>query len=342
MAAYDKAISLNPNLAIAYMWRFQILDKLGRYDEASAALAQSYRLDPVSIATLYNSAMELSLRGKYDEAEQRFSQLIADFPKSPWGYAGLGANAAFQGKLANSIKYWQQAHLLSPQNQYFKTQYVGVILRVGMAEQARPLATEPYYQSTLLLLSGSYTELFQSMDFQLAANPDDGWLAFEAGWYQLLVGDKNKGIKLLLTSRKLIEDADLYAMPLCSPAIEFAWVMQQEGDQAAASAYIERCQQQLIDSQQSKLVDYDLDYLSARLAVLSGNHDNALQHLEQAIVHGWREWWLNYDPLMLALKENDKFQQLQKNLSLIMTEDKKQALLLFPDTQVQQTSTQHY
>lgn len=340
LASYDKAISLNPNLAIAYMWQYQILKRLGRYDESLKVLEQSYRLDPISVATLYNSALEFSLRGLYSEAEQRFLQLIADFPKSPWGYAGLGSVAAFQGKLAESIKHWQKAYLLSPQSKHIKSQYVGVMLRLGLVEQARPLATESYYQATLQLLSGDYSELFKSMDLQMEANPDDGWIAFEAGWYQLLAGDKNKGIALLLKARMSIDETELYAMPFCSPAIELAWALQQQGDPDAAALYIKKCQQQLEDSRTGKQIDWELDYLAARLAVLTNDETNALGHLELAIRRGWREWWLGVDPLMLTLHANDKFQQLQTDLSLLMAEDKKRALLLFPGLPAPQTAAQ--
>lgn len=340
LAAYDKAISLNPNLAIAYMWRFQILNRLGRYEEATSALEQSYRLDPVSVATLYNTARELSLRGLHSEAIHRFSELIAGFPKSPWGYAGLGSVAALQGQLAQSIKYWQQAHELSPTNQYFKSQYIEIILRLGLVEIAKPLTLEPNYQATLLLVSGDYNKLFQYMDFQLAANPDDGWLAFEASWYHLLVGDKSKGIELLLTTLKLIDDADLYAMPFCSPAIELAWALQQMSDNAASKVYIQRCQQQLADARNGQQTDLQLDYLGARLAALTGDEKTALQLLELAIHRGWREWWLGRDPVFTSLYNNDKFRQLQEDLSLLMAEDKKEALLLFPNPPSQQSVTQ--
>jgi TolB-like protein/Tfp pilus assembly protein PilF len=340
LASYDKAISLNPNLAIAYMWRYQILKRLGRYDESLLSLEHSYKLDPVSVTTLYNSALELSLRGDYPEAELRFKQLVDDFPQSPWGSAGLGIIAAAHGRLATSIKYWQQAHVLSPQNQYIKSQYIGVMLALGLVEQARPLATEAFYEANLLLLSGAYTELFQKMDLQLAANPDDGWIAFEAGWYQLLVGDKNKGVALLLKAQQLIDQNELYAMPFCSPAVELAWVLQQTADFESAKLYIQKCQQHLADARQGKLVDWRLNYLDARLAALTAQQDKALQQLEGAIQNGLREWWSADDPVMGSLKNNDKFQQLQTNLSLLMAEDKKQALLLFPKTPAQQPSTE--
>ncbi len=340
LAAYDKAIRLNPNLAIAHMWRYQLLKQQGRYEESLLALEQSYRLDPVSVTTLYNSALELSLRGVYPEASQRFSQLIADFPASPWGYAGLGSIAALQGKLAASIQYWQQAYQRSPQNKQLKSQYVAVILRLGMVEQARPLAVEPYYQATLLLLSGAYTELFERMAFELAANPDDGWVAFEAGWYQLLVGDKSKGIALLLKADKLIAQAELYSMPDCSPAIELAWALQQTNNDAAAAPYIKKCQQQLTDARAGQLIDWRLDYLAARLAALTAEHDVAMQHLERAIQLGWREWWLSRDPVLDSLQHHDQFLKLQQNLSLLMAEDKKQALLLFAEPPAQQATAQ--
>jgi tetratricopeptide (TPR) repeat protein len=340
LAAYDKAISLNPNLAVAHMWRYLLLKLVGRYDESLQALDQSYKLDPLSIATLYNTAMELTLRGSFEDAEQRYSQLIENFPKSPWGYAGLGSAAAFQGNLATSIKFWQQAHFLSPQNNQFKNEYIGAMLRLGMVEQARPIATAPYYQSTLLLLSGDFSDLFKSMEIQLAANPEDGWVAFEAGWYQLLVGDTGVGIQLLLKANELLDESELYAMPDCSPAIEIAWALQQSGRADAADLRIQQCSQQLAEARKGHLSDLRLDYLAARLAALAGDHSTAIQQLEHSVHLGWREWWLSKDPVLSSLQKNDKFLKLQRRLSLLMAEDKTQALLLFANTSTQQTTTQ--
>ena len=328
LAAYDKAISLNPNLAVAHMWRYLLLKLQGRYQESLLSLQQALRLDPVSVAAMYNNAFELAARGEYAQAEQRYQQLLQDFPTSPWGYAGLGNLAWLQGNLAESLKHWQQAHQLSPQNQQFKSSYISLMLKLGMVEQARPLATEDYYQATLQLLSGDYKALFASMEFQLAADPDNGWLAFEAGWYQLLVGEPALGISLMLQAKQQIPPAEWFDMPMCSPAIEFAWVLQQQGEKAEANALADQCQQQLETARNGHILDQSLDYLAVRLWMLKDEPQQAVIELKNAIAHGWQELWLTQDPLLLGLNNQPEFQTISAALARNMAAEKQQALML--------------
>ncbi|MDX1676715.1 tetratricopeptide repeat protein [Arsukibacterium sp.] len=89
LPALDKALSLNPNLARAHLWRFITLEQLGRSQDAWQALQQAYRLDPVAIPHQFNLAFKLAERGEVASAEQHYQQLIADFPASPLGYIGL-------------------------------------------------------------------------------------------------------------------------------------------------------------------------------------------------------------------------------------------------------------
>ena len=97
LPALNKALSLNPSLASAHLWRFAALERLGRSQDAWQALQQAYKLDPIAITHQYNLAFKLAERGELTSAEQQYRQLIADFPASPAGYvglAGLGSQTA--------------------------------------------------------------------------------------------------------------------------------------------------------------------------------------------------------------------------------------------------------
>src|SRR5690606_10573005 len=146
-----------------------------------------------------------------------YQQLISDFPDSPMGYVGLADKAYRQGQLALSLSYWQHAMDASPDNDNYKLRYLNVILELGLVEQANSMNISSDFDATILLLTAQYPKLFELMDFDMAAHPDDPWLIFEAGWYQALVGDEKKAIELFIQSRSGLSDNDLYTMPLCSP-----------------------------------------------------------------------------------------------------------------------------
>ncbi|MDC2891129.1 tetratricopeptide repeat protein [Psychrosphaera algicola] len=52
LGAFDKAIELNPSLAIAYMWKSRALAELQRFDESFAALIKANELDPYFVVQL--------------------------------------------------------------------------------------------------------------------------------------------------------------------------------------------------------------------------------------------------------------------------------------------------
>lgn len=89
LPALDKALSLNPSLAQAHLWRFAALEQLGRSQDAWQALQRAHQLDPVAITHQYNLAFKLAERGELNAAKQQYQQLIADFPRSASGYIGI-------------------------------------------------------------------------------------------------------------------------------------------------------------------------------------------------------------------------------------------------------------
>jgi TolB-like protein/Tfp pilus assembly protein PilF len=317
LAAFDKAINLNPCLASAHLWRFVLLQQLGRQDDAWQALQLAYQFDPVSVLVQYNRGIVLANNGEYAKAKQQFNQLIADMPQSPLGYVGLADAAYQQGQLASSIENWHKAYQLSPDNPNYQQSFIGSLLELGLSDAVRQLTQDEYYQATLLLIDGRYDELFNKMNFALQAYPDDGWVQFEAAWYQLLVGDKATGIALLLTARQQLSTGDLHAIPLCSPAIEIAWALQLQQD-PAATTLLQSCQPFLEVKQDGKPNIYQY-YLRARLAAIRGDNQLAATELATAITNGWSQWWTAKDPLLadvvLLPQAKSKLQQLSQRLA---------------------------
>ncbi|WP_214000586.1 tetratricopeptide repeat protein [Arsukibacterium sp.] len=325
LAAYQQAIALNPNLAVAHMWQYLLLKQQGKYDESLQALERAYQLDPVSIAVLYNRGYEQAIRGQFAEATDSFTQLISDFPESPLGNVGMSLVAFNQGLLADSLRHWQYAHQISPENTGYRRNYLGLVLSLGLTDRHPELADNPRFRNSYLLRNSDFDTLFKEMTFKLAAQPDDAWLQFEMAWYQMLAGNKEQAANLLLQSYALFDSEDLYGMPMCSPAIEIAWALNQQGQQQQAAELKARCQKQLHAAMQSELRDSYLNHLAARLAALQGENELALQELQQAMAYGWREWWTFHDPIFETIPP-DQLAQLRQQLDNALAEQRRLAL----------------
>jgi TolB-like protein/Tfp pilus assembly protein PilF len=303
LPALDKALSLNPNLAQAHLWRFAALEQLGRSQDAWQALQQAHRLDPVAITHQYNLAFKLAEHGELTLAEQQYRQLIADFPDSPMGYAGLADLLTQTGELAASLDYWQRAYRLSSENTNYQHNAIGLMLELDLVAAAEQQTDDPFWQATILLRREQHEELFNLMTFKLAANPEDPWVAFEAGWYQLLVGYKETGIKLLLQAHHYFQPADLLSMPMCSPALEIAWAYQQQSEPQKAAILLQQCTDNLPPAGPNGYQDIYRRYLNARLAALQNKPKQALTELSTAVNQGWRQWWSQHDPLLAPIAD---------------------------------------
>ncbi len=302
LAAYDKALAINPSLAEVHVWRYLTLKSLQRYDDAMTALRAAQELDPESPLVLYNMGVEHSAVGEADEAYEYFEKLMQQDADNPLGYRGM-ADAAFRNKeLARAARYWREAMALTPDGSQYRDEYIGLMLSMGLADPVRDIATDPFWDANLLLADQEYEALFEKMAFDVAASPDDPWIAFEAGWYEALLGDEERGAQLMRQAAQYFAPEELYAMPMCSPAVELAWAARHAGDETTANTHLERCQALADAALADAAVEAADDHLAARLAALRGDGEAAQRHLQTAIDNGWLEWWTRRDPLTRSLQ----------------------------------------
>jgi TolB-like protein/tetratricopeptide (TPR) repeat protein len=332
LAEYAKAIELNPSLAIAYMWQSLTFNTLQQFDEAISAQQKAQALDPLFLTSTYNLGMLLSWRGRYDEAETMFKQLMLDFPDSTFPHEGLADMYFSRGDFVGAIREGKLAAELSPDNQDLAFKLLGPLSQLGLTDILRKKTSDPFWEATLLIFEKKYEELFKKMEFELAANPDDYWVAFEAGWYHALFGNRETAQQLLTEKLSLIDEADMYGMPYCSPAIEVAWAEKIVGNQVQAFNLISKCKALLNEQLDASIIYSELDYLSTRIYALEGKPEDAIKALSAAINKGWREWWTQYDPLLASLQNEPEFQTLIAFLEQDLTQQRSEAQKLFEES----------
>jgi TolB-like protein/Flp pilus assembly protein TadD len=329
LADYDKAIQLNPSLAIAYMWKSLALNEIQRFDEAILAQQKAQELDPLFITSTYNLGMLLSWRGRHDEAEALFKQLHVDFPESTFPHQGLADIYFSQGDYFGAIREGRLAATLSPDNVELADRLIGPLLALGMTDIASEITNDPAWEVNILLGEQKYEELFKKMEFAVAANPEDYWIAFEAGWYHAMFGDRLNALKLLTENEKSLLEAEKLAMPWCSPAIEIAWAYRELGSHEKFFNLSTKCKT-LMDEQLNSSIQYwELHYLNVRIQALNNDVTGAIASLRKAVEHGFREWWTKHDPLLANLHGNTEYQKLVQYIDDDLAKQKAEALALF-------------
>jgi TolB-like protein/predicted negative regulator of RcsB-dependent stress response len=111
---YERAISLNPNYAMAHHWfGSNLLSALGRFDQAIAEGKRALELDPVSpvisasLGAIYKNAR------RYDEAIAQLRDTVEMHPEFYWAHRFLGVALELKGATSEAIAEYRKAFELN-------------------------------------------------------------------------------------------------------------------------------------------------------------------------------------------------------------------------------------
>lgn len=120
LAAFEKSISINPQLAVTHYGKALALEDLGRIDEALEEFKKSIALDPgyaqphINLSSLYQKL------GQYDAAVQEGEKAVSLDPTNAQAFNNLGVGYGYQGRLADAFQAFQQAVSLEPDNPMYQ------------------------------------------------------------------------------------------------------------------------------------------------------------------------------------------------------------------------------
>lgn len=134
---FHRALTDNPNYAMAHSWYGESLAAMGRYPQAIAEAQRALEDDPLSLIIGSNAGWTLSLAGKGDQAIEVLKKAIEIDPSFPRTHFRLGR--AYEQKKAYdlAISELEQAVSLSGGDACYKGSLGHVYAVSGKADQAR-------------------------------------------------------------------------------------------------------------------------------------------------------------------------------------------------------------
>ncbi|GAB6050852.1 hypothetical protein JCM16106_17010 [Hydrogenophilus islandicus] len=148
IAAYQKAVELNPNFKEAYSNLADALMNEGRFDEASAALDAALALDPNYVGAAINRANLLKLCGKKRQALAAI-EAVLDKSRHPEALNIKGALLLETGDAHKAVAVLEEARALDTRN-------ASILNNLGNAylATARPAKAIECYRAAVLLAPG--------------------------------------------------------------------------------------------------------------------------------------------------------------------------------------------
>jgi TolB-like protein/Tfp pilus assembly protein PilF len=139
---FQRAIELNPGYANAYLWYAQLLQRLGRHQEALEKAKRAVQLEPVSAIMQRNLGRLLFWPREFDQAIEHLRLAIELDPNLFTAHHALGYAYEYKGMLKESIAEQQKALELSPQTASIKGALAHTYALAGNRAEAEKFLAE--------------------------------------------------------------------------------------------------------------------------------------------------------------------------------------------------------
>jgi TolB-like protein/Tfp pilus assembly protein PilF len=321
-AAFEYAISLNPNHARAYMWFASLRDAEGRYEDSIALYHRSMQLDPLARIPYANLPTLYAQQGQNDVAMKLWLDAIEIHPEWPTPYQYIAVHLFRLGRLDEALAWNAKARELSTDPTFGANIGIGVNLQFGEQDKARtylasfpadhPLA--PITPGFHLFVDGDYAgalEFFSGIIDGGAQLPEFLY-AFTAD-AAIMAGDLEKAHKYILVGNPTLKgDSELQIDRFTvGDIVKLAFIHLQNGDRARG---IEMLTATLpVVQSLPRLGMFGQGIRDVQIYALLGRKEDALLALRAAVDAGYRgsipydNWLLSDDPYLDAIRDDSRF-----------------------------------
>jgi len=161
IARYQRALEINPNHAVAWNNLGIAYEAQGRLDEAIACYQRALEINPNYAVALYNLGIVYKAQGRLDEAIARYQRALEINPNYAVAWNNLGIAYKAQGRLDKAIASYQRALEINP-NYAVAWNNIGIVYKAqgrldeAIARYQRALEISPKYAYALNNLRIAY------------------------------------------------------------------------------------------------------------------------------------------------------------------------------------------
>lgn len=232
LAAFSRALQINPNYSDVHNWIALIYARVGRYKEVFPHQEEALRLNPVSMVAMGNYVHSLIDMGRLDEAARELEKIQSIAP---------GVYAEYQGRLKSAGGKWAYAVLggldklrITPGDLLTKGLLSWKFLIIGLEGEALEIFDEP--DPGLLLALGRPLDAITSAEALLAeGNPNIPSARNRLGMIYAATGDFTRAGPLLEDSWQ--QNGRRITMGVFGPenAVALIAIRREAGDETGAA-----------------------------------------------------------------------------------------------------------
>lgn len=339
-AAFEYAISLNPNHAQAYMWFASLRDNEQRFDDAIALYHRAMQLDPLARIPYSNLPTLYAQQGQNDVALKLWNDAVEIHPEWPTPYLYVATHLFGLGRIDEALAWYVRGRELSTDPAQGINIAFGAYAQFGETEKARAILTSlpdghpltPLSPGVELYLDGEYA---QSLDFFATVIEQNEripqYVTKFVSDIAIMAGDLERARHYIyVVSPVLKSDAETRIDRFTiRDVVKLAYIDLQSDNIARGRELLTAALP--VAQSLPRLGMFGQGIRDVQIYALLGRKEDALEALDAAVDAGFRgtipydSWLLEEDPYLASIRDDSRFARVVANLEVLVGEMRERA-----------------
>jgi tetratricopeptide (TPR) repeat protein len=303
--AFNRAIALNPNYALAYTWRAEVAYNDKRYLDMLADKEKAYALDPMSLEVASDLATEYRSFWRPQDAQRVIDRMFDLHPDHPMAYEAALGNLANHGRHGETALMLEKALAAHPENDVFQQWNGWQYLYLGMYREAYE-AGDDQVKMVAALMQGDIPAADELLREGMASDPRR-WTSLGRWLYEV---DTGEGASEQL--RRYL-DLDIARMneegfpwqERCMPYIIND--LRQVGRGEETDRMMLSCQKEVEERFKAQYLCPCTWFRVVQYTILDGRKDEAVQRVDQWLSNGDSSFDLHLDTIFTQLEDRPEY-----------------------------------
>lgn len=307
--AFDKAISLNPNYAMAYGWRAEIAYEENRYLDMLADKEKAYSLDPMSLQISADLAGVYRNFWRPQDAERVINRMFDLHPDHPIAYQSAIGNLYNHGRFGEGLLMIEKALEANPENEEFNNFHSFGLAYLGLYDDAMAEGT-----TDVKLLVEVAKENWEEAEALLAEalNGEDAKRYYNWGsWiYSTNIGEGSQAMleKMVNLDLTQMESEEIPWRDSCRPYLVNE--LRMIGRDEDAESIMVHCREEVEERFKAKYLCPCTWESVVLFTILDGRMDEAVSRADQWLTNGDSDLTLHVDPIFKQLADRPEYSDL--------------------------------
>ena len=324
---FDRAIELNPNYALAYLWRSETFYEQENFLDMLADKEKAYALDPMSLEISDQLAYDYGAFWRPRDADRIILRMFELHPHHERAYRALARNLSSHGRSAESALALEEALRYHPDNERFKFFHAMELKNIGLFDQAAAENVD-YVNFWIELRQGRF-EKARELAARVQADTDlPSWARF--GPMRMLSWELRTEQGLAPFRSAVATQLDYYAeedIPLTNECrLYLLFDMQKAGIEEGTGEMMDKCRKSTEERLKAQYLCPCSYFDLVVFATIDGRTDEAIERTREWLNNGDSDSMLDMDPIIKEWSDRPEYEEfLTRNAEQV---ERQQALYL--------------